>query len=81
MIKQNVSVAMTKEKIRNYFNKRVEVKVNLGRNKIVSYQGVVTNIYPALFTVTPIGDFKGKVAFSYSEYMCGLVDIKEVKAN
>ena len=81
MIKQNVSMAMTKEKIRNYFNKRVEVKVNLGRNKIVSYQGVVTNIYPALFTVTPVDEFKGKIAFSYSEYMCGIVDIKELKIN
>ncbi len=81
MIKQNISMAMTKEKIRNYFNKCVEVKVNLGRNKIVSYQGIVTNIYPALFTITPVDEFKGKTAFSYSEYMCGIVDIKELKIN
>ncbi len=78
MIKKTASVQSTKEKIRNYFNKRVEVSVNLGRNKFVSFTGVVTNLYPALFTVTPIGDFKGKTAFSYSEYMCGMVKLKEI---
>ncbi len=81
MIKQTLSIAKTKEKIKDYFNKTVQVKVNLGRNKIVSYVGIVTNIYPALFTVTPIDEFKGKIAFSYSEYMCGIVDIKDADAN
>ena len=32
----------------------VEVKVNMGRNKFVSYEGKITALYPALFTVTPL---------------------------
>ena len=79
MIKQFVNIKATKDKIKRYFNKSVDVRVNLGRNKFVSYRGKITNIYPALFTVTPTDNFSGKTAFSYSEYMCGLVDIKEVK--
>lgn len=78
MIKQNVNLAKTKDKVKNFFNKDVEVKVNLGRNKFVYYKGKITNIYPALFTITPTTDYKGKTAFSYSEYMCGIVDIKEL---
>jgi uncharacterized protein Veg len=81
MIKQSFNISMTKDKIKSYFEKKVEVKVNLGRNKFASYVGKVTNVYPALFTVTPIDKYNGKTAFSYSEYMCGIVDIKEVKEN
>ena len=77
MIKQNSSINETKEKIKNFYGKNVEVKVNLGRNKFVSYTGKITSVYPALFHVTPDEYFNGKTAFSYSEYMCGMVRIKE----
>lgn len=76
MIKQNVNMPETKERVKSYFNKNVDVELNLGRNKYVSYKGKITEIYPALFTVTPFGDFKGKTSYSYAEVMCGIVKIK-----
>ena len=78
MIKTNKSIVSAKERIRKYFEKDVIVKVNLGRNKYASFTGKVTNIYPALFTVTPHKSFNGKTSFSYSELMCGLVLIKKI---
>ena len=78
MIKNSKSITQTKDKILKYFNKSVEFKVNLGRNKFVSYKGKVTAVYPALFIVTPFEAFKGKTSFSYSEFMCGVVDVKEI---
>ncbi len=78
MIKSNKSIVSAKEKIRKYFEKDVIVKVNLGRNKYASFTGKVTNVYPALFTVTPHKTFNGKTSFSYSELMCGLVLIKRI---
>ena len=79
MIKTNRSIVGAKEKIRKYFEKDVIVKVNLGRNKYASFTGKVTNIYPALFTVTPHKSFNGKTSFSYSELMCGMVLIKKIE--
>ncbi len=76
MIKSSLNIDGTKEKVKKYFNKNVEVNVNLGRNKFVRYEGVVTHVYPALFTVTPKSEFNGKTSFSYSEYLCGMVDLK-----
>lgn len=78
MIKSTLSVTGTKEKVKSFSGKNVEVKVNLGRNKFASYIGTVTGVYPALFTVTPNQTFNGKTSFSYSEYMCGVVDLKEL---
>ena len=77
MIKNSLSLKTTKEKINSYFNKVVDIKVNLGRNKFVKFKGKINNIYPALFTIMPIDKYSGKTAFSYFEYMCGVVDIKE----
>ncbi len=77
MIKKVQSLGETKEKIKSYLGKNLEIKVNLGRNKYISYTGKITSVYPALFQVTPNEFFNGKTAFSYSEYMCGVVKIKE----
>ena len=77
MIKKVQSLGETKEKIKSYLGKDLEIKVNLGRNKFISYTGKITSVYPALFQVTPDKFFNGKTAFSYSEYMCGMVKIKE----
>ena len=44
-------------------SQRVAVKVNLGRNKSISYSGILSGIYPAIFTVKPDDeDFLGKTS-------------------
>lgn len=78
MIKNSVNLSSAKDKIKRFLSKKVNVKVNLGRNKFANYVGTVTAVYPALFTVTPDGDFNGKTSFSFSEYACGIVNLTEV---
>ncbi|MBR6736951.1 MAG: Veg family protein [Clostridia bacterium] len=78
MIKSVQSLQGTKDKIKSFLGKNVEIKVNLGRNKYQSYKGKITGCYPALFCVTPSEKVSGKTSFSYAEYMCGLVKLKEI---
>lgn len=74
MIKSTVSLTQVKEYIKNMQQKPVDVTLNLGRNKFVSYKGTLSGVYPALFTVAPKDStFKGKTSYSYSEFMCGKV--------
>ena len=75
MIKSGESLSKVKQAVLNCLNKEVNVRVSLGRNKFVTYSGRLTNVYPALFTVSPTDDFNGKTSFSYSEVMCGSVSI------
>ncbi|MBQ7642683.1 MAG: Veg family protein [Clostridia bacterium] len=77
MIKSSGNIVAVKNEIKNFLNSDVDVKVNLGRNKFVTYKGKLTNVYPALFTVSPYGDFSGKTSFSYSEVMCGAVTVQK----
>jgi len=78
MIKSNSDLSQVKEIIKNLEKKPVEVTLNLGRNKFIKFMARLDGVYNALFTVKPLDEsFKGKTAYSYSEYMCGKVKIKE----
>ena len=76
MIKQKNDFGTVKRAIERMLGSSVDVSVNMGRNKFVSFKGVVSACYPALFTVTPHTPFTGKTSFSYSEVMCGQVRIE-----
>jgi uncharacterized protein Veg len=76
MIKSNNTIAEIKAYIKEYYLKPVVVRLNLGRNKYVTFSATLTGIYPSLFTVTPDDkNFIGKTAYSYSEILCGRVEV------
>ena len=80
MIKNNSSLSQVKRLIEKLKEQSVEVTLNLGRNKFVSFSGKLVGVYPALFTVTPFDkNFKGKTSYSYSEYMCGKVKLTQME--
>lgn len=80
MIKRNLNIADAKKYVNSLKDKCFDVRVNLGRNKIVCYPATLSGVYPALFTVSPLCAFRGKTSFSYSELLCGGVKLRERKA-
>ena len=80
MIKPTNDIADVKRTIADYLKRPVDVTVNLGRNKVLKFCGVLSGVYPALFTVRPNDEnFLGKTSYSYAEVLCGSVKIKPVK--
>lgn len=80
MIKPQKNLSDVKKMVQACSAKRVAVKVNLGRNKSMTFSGVLSGIYPALFTVAPDEkNFLGKTAYSYSDVLCGTVKIKAIE--
>lgn len=76
MIKVNTTIKSIKEMVTGLNQKPVTVKLNLGRNKFVTFPATLSGIYPSLFTVCPDDkNFLGKTAYSYSEILCGRVRI------
>lgn len=67
-----------KARILNIKGKSIGISINRGRKKIDSYNGIVENIYPSVFTVKILNDSQLKnVTCSYSDVLCGDVQIKE----
>lgn len=82
MIKLNNDIQTVKRTIADYFQKQVDVTVNLGRNKVLRFCGELSGVYPALFTVRPNdAGFLGKTSYSYAEVLCGSVKVKPAKPN
>lgn len=78
MIKPTYSVNDIKKKILSYSGSRVNVKVDLGRNRSVKYTGTLSGVYPALFTVVPDDkNYLGKTSYSYAEVLCGNVKLNK----
>lgn len=78
MIKVNTTISAIKQSVIALSGKDVTVKLNLGRNKYVTFPATVNGVYPSLFTVSPSDkNFLGKTAYSYSEILCGRVRICE----
>ena len=79
MIKSNITIAEVKKIILDMQSKKVQVTLNLGRNKYVQFDGRVSGVYSALFTVLPDDkQFRGKTSYSYNEYMCGKVKVAQI---
>lgn len=77
MIKPKNDIAAVKRTIAELLSKKVDVTVNLGRNKVLEYCGELSGVYPALFTVRPSDEgFLGKTSYSYAEVLCGNVRIR-----
>lgn len=79
MIKATTTIEAVKQTVKECYQKPVTVKLNLGRNKFVTFSATVNGIYPSLFTVCPDDkNFLGKTTYSYSEILCGKVKIKQI---
>ena len=80
MIRQSRNLAAVKRAIETCLRSKVDVTVNLGRNKVLSYRGELSGVYPALFTVRPDDErFLGKTSYSYAEVLCGSVQVKRAE--
>lgn len=80
MIKVRQDLSKIKRDIRAIHDKRVNVWFNPGRNKIVRYSGILSGVYPEIFTVSPDDkSFLGKTSYSYTEILCGEVKVTEEK--
>lgn len=77
MIKSIGNFESVKRAVEKLQGKPVSVIENLGRNKFRSYDGTITGVYKALFTVSPDSAYNGKTSFSYAEIMCGNVKLKK----
>ncbi len=71
----------TMERVRNVLEenlgKRVIVKADKGRKRIVTRRGVLDSVYPSLFVVDMRGNFdtRRKISFTYSDLLTSTVEV------
>lgn len=61
-----------KDKVTNLQGQNISLKINKGRNKIVSLTATIDKVYPSMFVITPTSDVSlDRKSYSYSDVLCG----------
>lgn len=70
-------VDMIKNELSEHIGKRVIVKANRGRKRIVTRKGILKSVYPSLFVVTisSEGLADRNISFTYSDVLTSTVKI------
>ena len=56
----------------------IPLKINKGRNKIVSLTATIDQVYPSMFVINPTSDVcLDRKSYSYSDVLCGDVKFLE----
>lgn len=81
MRKPILNIDLVKNKLSTMKGTNVKMKVNRGRKKIETFNAVIENIYPSVFTVkVPLSQSNQSLqSFAYTEVVCGNVKICKEK--
>ncbi len=79
-MKKFSDVNVAKEKVKQLLGKKVVVKLNKGRNKVKSYNGVVQEAHANVFVVELSDEIFDRISCSYTDMLCGEVSLVGSKA-
>ena len=67
-----------KKQISDLKGSPIKMKINRGRNKIETFDAVIEQVYPSVFTIKTCSDKQlESQTFSYFDVLCGDVRVKE----
>lgn len=61
-----MNIELTKEKVKTLINKKIKIKVNIGRNKHEYYEGYIEKLHPNIFTIKTNQGIK---SFTYTDVL------------
>ena len=70
-----MNLTTVKEDVKKIVGKKVIAKVNMGRNKYETFEGIIDTVYPFLFVLKNDKEIK---TFSYADILTKDVIIKEI---
>ena len=61
-----------KDKVHSLKGQNINLKINKGRNKIVSLTAKIDQVYPSMFVITPsTPNLLDRNSYSYNDVLCG----------
>lgn len=77
-MKNTLSIHDIRSKIHELKGQNIALKINKGRNKIVSLTAIIDQVYPSMFVISPTCEVcLDRKSYSYSDVLCG--DVKFVE--
>lgn len=76
MISKESMIKIRKD-VENYIGESIEIKSNVGRNKIVNQRGIIDSAYSNLFIVKD-AESSRKMSFSYADVAMNALEITKI---
>ena len=71
-MKSTQTIIDVKNKINSLQGQNIPLKINKGRNKIVSLTAIIEKVYPSMFVISPTSKVDLDIkSYSYSDVLCG----------
>ena len=71
-MKNRLGLSDIKDKITSLKGQNISMKINKGRNKIVSLTAIIDQVYPSMFVISPTSEVSlDRKSYSYSDVLCG----------
>ena len=71
-MKSNLRLEDVKAQVSSLQGQNIALKINKGRNKIVSLTAIIDKVYPSMFIISPTSDvLLDRKSYSYSDVLCG----------
>ncbi len=71
MRRKTMDVDFAKRKVKSLIGKELKVRYNKGRNKIVYFDGIISESYNNVFVITVYNEIFDRVSCSYTDLLCG----------
>ena len=73
-----INLDALKNQVQKNIGKKVVIKADKGRNKIITKTGIIENVFPSLFTIKIINEFDQErtVSYTYSDLLTSTVELQ-----
>ncbi|WP_055078483.1 Veg family protein [Lagierella massiliensis] len=73
-----MSLEVLRNQVEENIGKKVVIKADKGRNKIITKTGVIENVFPSLFTIKITNEFEQErtISFTYSDLLTSTVELQ-----
>ena len=79
MRKRCKTLAEVRTEIEELMGYKVDIKIDKGRNRVLSYRGQVLALYPSVFAVSVDDDPRiAKLTMSYADMLCGKIMLSKL---
>lgn len=77
------TIQQIRKELESCIGRRIQLKANKGRKKIVIKEGIIENAYPSIFTVSFDNELSSPrmVSYSYTDILTRTVEVKVLPSN
>ena len=81
MRKSTATVQQCRQAISSLIGKKVTVRHNAGRNKVMVFVGTVSEVYGGVFVIKTENGVTDRRTFSYQDMLCGDIRLRAAPEN